>query len=307
MKTINSPLFIKINEEKFVKVHYQGVVLTDDDLKKYQERGVAFLYVRNSDSKNFMSLYQKNVLADSAWSEMSGEQFDEGIRLNSELLRQTGLKVSEELVEMTKSHVQLALRIISKNKQLSGILPRFQKTESQEYCDHCVLIIHIGAYILSKLNPSGMTHNMRVMTLAALLHDASLDDYLYQLKVKLLNTGQLHDLDSGLPEEQEIFQHPIAGADFSHEFDFCHPEVETVISQHHENTSGTGFPKGLKKEEIHPLSGLFIVAEDFTHYFLEHYPKPDWKKYIRERRSIFADQPFKDAFQIFAKGLVEIQ
>ncbi len=41
------------------------------------------------------------------------------------------------------------------------------------------------------------------------------------------------------------------------------PLVKLIIAQHHEYLDGSGFPKGIKGKEIHPLSRLFTIINDY--------------------------------------------
>jgi HD-GYP domain-containing protein (c-di-GMP phosphodiesterase class II) len=47
------------------------------------------------------------------------------------------------------------------------------------------------------------------------------------------------------------------------------PDTDVLALQHHEQPDGSGFPMGLKADRISPLAALFIVANDFSYYFLK--------------------------------------
>ena len=46
------------------------------------------------------------------------------------------------------------------------------------------------------------------------------------------------------------------------------PDVDVIISQHHELPDGTGFPRGLNYQRITPLSTVFIVAHDLVRHLM---------------------------------------
>jgi hypothetical protein len=164
--------------------------------------------------------------------------------------------------------------------------------------------VYVAGYILNQMKPADLTHQLRLITLAALLHDVTLDDRLYEMKLNLLFSGRLKDLVKGGSDQKEIFAHPQKGASMAKDFDFCHPDIGVIIEQHHELPDGSGFPTALKAEKMHPLSALFIVAEDFVDYFIRYSPAPDWKTYLKTREKLYAQAPFEEAFRILKKDLV---
>ncbi|MGA9350924.1 MAG: HD domain-containing phosphohydrolase [Anaerolineae bacterium] len=86
----------------------------------------------------------------------------------------------------------------------------------------------------------------------ALLHDIgkmAIPDHI------LLKPGPLTD------EEWEImYQHPIYAVEMLHDIPFLHPALD-IPRYHHEKWDGSGYPYGLKGEEI-PLAGRIFAVVD---------------------------------------------
>ncbi len=73
----------------------------------------------------------------------------------------------------------------------------------------------------------------------------------------LLKPGKLNAL------EYELIQdHLTAGYNLLSQID-AYKEIANIMSQHHEKYDGSGYPQGLKAEEIRPLSRIMIVADSF--------------------------------------------
>ena len=68
---------------------------------------------------------------------------------------------------------------------------------------------------------------------------------------------------SGLTrQEKEVLKrHPIYSVEFMQKAGILDPIVEKAVLQHHERFDGTGYPHGLRGEEIGPLSSLFAIAD----------------------------------------------
>ena len=57
-------------------------------------------------------------------------------------------------------------------------------------------------------------------------------------------------------------KHPTDGAEMGSKVTSDKNIIE-AISQHHERLDGSGYPKGLKKDEINPLAKILMVADVF--------------------------------------------
>ena len=71
---------------------------------------------------------------------------------------------------------------------------------------------------------------------------------------------------SGLSKQEieEIKKHPKYTVEFLKKNGINDPLMETVIIQHHERFDGTGYPNGIKGDEIHPISKLFSIADVYA-------------------------------------------
>ncbi|MCE5251560.1 HD-GYP domain-containing protein [bacterium] len=71
---------------------------------------------------------------------------------------------------------------------------------------------------------------------------------------------------SGLAKKEieEIQKHPAYAVEFLKKNGIDDPLIEAIILQHHERFDGSGYPYGLKDEEIHPISKLFAIADVYV-------------------------------------------
>ena len=307
IRDLHCTLYVKINDDKYVKLFHKGVVLTDQELARHAQHGISTLYIDSEETETFISDYRQKVLCEEAWNEVANDDFEDNFKLNAELLRNMGqlLKANHDFAEMTVAQVETALKLVSKNKKLNNLVQRFRKIENFGFSDHCTSLVYVAGYILNQLNPSGLVHNLRMITLAALIHDSSLDDRLYEMKLNLMHSGRLKEMQPGNANHREILQHGSKAAALAKEFEFFHPDIQILVEQHHELPDGTGFPQALKANRVHPLSAIFIVAEDFVDYFIRYSPTPDWKTYLKTREKTYSQLPYSDAFEVLKKNLPE--
>ena len=60
-----------------------------------------------------------------------------------------------------------------------------------------------------------------------------------------------------------IKKHPLDGCDLLKRFKLLSDEVELIIMQHHERFDGSGYPRGLKLNQIHPYAKICAIADAF--------------------------------------------
>ncbi|MBI3544350.1 MAG: HD domain-containing protein, partial [Deltaproteobacteria bacterium] len=124
-------------------------------------------------------------------------------------------------------------------------------------------------------------------THAAFFHDITMTS---QKLARIHTLEQLADLClSATPEEINRFRnHPIAAADVVRKFSEVPPDVDTIITQHHERPDGTGFPRGSTASYISPLACVFILAHDFVDYVFDHREKASFEAFLEsvERQNL---------------------
>jgi HD-GYP domain-containing protein (c-di-GMP phosphodiesterase class II) len=103
---------------------------------------------------------------------------------------------------------------------------------------------------------------MQAIHLAGLVHDLGK----IRIPAEILSKpSRLNEIEYSL-----IKMHPQAGYDILKEVDFSWPIAEMVL-QHHERMDGSGYPQGLKGEEI-LLGARILVVADVVEAMSSHRP-----------------------------------
>ncbi len=111
-----------------------------------------------------------------------------------------------------------------------------------------------------------------------------------------------------LPEEWNIVkEHPLSALDLLKDIPLTE-EAKVIIAQHHERADGSGYPKGLKGDEIHDLAKIASLADAFVALNSKR-PFADRKKtfdaltVIRDEMQGHVDpELFAQFVQLFSKG-----
>lgn len=133
-------------------------------------------------------------------------------------------------------------------------------------------------YVIGMYDPYGVGHSARVKQLSLKLAGISGIEKDSQLMRDLEVAADLHDIGKiGIPEairrqpgqylpaERMLMeQHPIIGEKILHKASngYITKEVSQIVRHHHEDWSGTGYPDGLKEDQI-PLGSRIIRICDF--------------------------------------------
>ncbi len=62
-------------------------------------------------------------------------------------------------------------------------------------------------------------------------------------------------------ERHHLYAHPISGFVILREFAEYHPEISRTVFEHHERLDGSGYPRGLKAEQICPGAQVLMLTE----------------------------------------------
>lgn len=220
------------------------------------DSSVLFSFVADLTSK---VVAQKNVpdpvkakfmsgLADEAVRELEKSNFTSAHQLQ---------KVSQLLVQLTQSTPMFA--------DMIKIMENFSGEESKHSMMTCMI-----ALILCEETDVNLPSAQEKIAMAALLHDVGLKTF---PKATLEKPRHLWSNEEIAAYEQ----HPIKSAEMLRDVRDLHSDILTIIVEHHENSSGTGFPKKIRDVKISHMGKILGLANCFAN--LLHNPHPDAKRY----------------------------
>jgi len=148
---------------------------------------------------------------------------------------------------------------------------------------HIGMLINISTGICNKLEWT-TDKTLEKFVYAAYLHDMAISDRTDLAKFK----GNVYDLEELKKELSPgdyklLFDHSNIAAKKIEELKEIPPDVATIIRQHHELPNEKGYPSKLSFSKITPLSSVFIVAHDLTHFILDN-PKWTVKEYVAKNK-----------------------
>ncbi|MBD3425630.1 MAG: HD domain-containing protein [Candidatus Omnitrophica bacterium] len=158
----------------------------------------------------------------------------------------------EEILGWTQEFCDQFRGFISPN-DLIRLVFRHDEYKNNYVYTHSVNVCLLSVRMALELNFS--QDKLQDLVVASLFHDIGL----MKIPEKIWNK------DSRLSnaEYEEVKKHVIYGAEIFRNIHGIDETIPLVISQYHEKVDGTGYPKGLTKEEIHYLARLISLMDKY--------------------------------------------
>jgi len=122
---------------------------------------------------------------------------------------------------------------------------------------HCVNVGLYSLWLLSHTMPMVNQDPYRLERIACgfFLHDIGKT----LIDLKILNKPE--ELTEA--EWRELFKHPHMGQELLKTENQITPEAAVIVGQHHERMDGSGYPDGLKGEDIHPFARICALTDTY--------------------------------------------
>lgn len=295
IKQVSFPLFIKINEDKYVRLVNPGGEMTPEDSAKYHQKGIHYLYVEKSHFSEYIGKFKTKVLSDMIFKGPTG-QTREDLNLTLAVqevvlgaVRTFGL--SDETQVLAKKSFEMVRSLTERISELNNILDWAQFTEEEYNFTHGLMISLLATDVARAFNLN-YPHSAEILAMAACFHDVALENHQIRneprfVKALLLNsTMNKQDLAA-------VRDHTEAGVKILRQWKACPAELIDLIAEHHERPDGSGFPKGKNWEQISDLSACFIVSEDLAQMYLELRDRAAVEKYFAGQAHFYNRGIFK--------------
>ena len=125
--------------------------------------------------------------------------------------------------------------------------------EPQNFHSHSLNVSVLSMLLAEKIGLNAQ--EVQAVGMGALFHDIG--------KVKIPSQITRKKTPLSAPESNLLKMHPRYGVELVDLIAIFPASAKVVIEQHHEYADGSGFPSGLKGENIHPLSRIVTVTNEF--------------------------------------------
>lgn len=254
-------IYIKLSSDKFVKVLKAGDTYGREDILKYRERGVEYLYLSNNDlDLSFTQTDIRGFLTKTSEEkdEEISDLFANNVEVIQDLVKDVG--ISDKVVNLVDYSVYQIESQLKKNPdQLTSLFVKFQ--QRQDYLsDSAYIVSYISCQICSRMEWDSEETRQKLIY-ASMLHDVMVENSKLAMAVDL-HLKNLKDFTR--LEIDEYKKHPQLTAELIKLNNRLPINLDEIVLCHHENPEGTGFPRGLDPYRVSQLAAVFIIARNFT-------------------------------------------
>jgi len=225
------------------------------DSERLLENGVQFVYVSVNDHQAYYRTMEntiENIIADPNIQEEKKSEilYATSIELSNQLL---AAPPGKEEVKRTANLARATVQLIMKDK---GAFGRLTEAFNHDFytATHLVNICSLSISLAQKMGLMDMQILQQIGT-GGLLHDIG--------KI-FIPTEILNAVRSLTTEEYEtVKEHVDRGRQHLETIMDLPPEMLAVITEHHERIDGSGYPKGLKNDQLSPLGRLAGIVDSF--------------------------------------------
>lgn len=232
-----------------------------EDKVAYKERFKLSDFMKNSDIEKFIVSWKKiqsEQITKIFWENLSGKQSNS--RQNHELISRMIYKIFQELHpeihervfynKITHNFIMNIVKVLITNPQVRNLI-----NDIKDYSED-VFYHSISVCILSLM--TGITVGYSVAMLKELGLGALLHDYgkIFMSKDIFNKPAALNEM-----EYKHIQQHTNFGYEELRKINGISSLVARVALQHHERVNSSGYPEGLKMEDIEPFARIVSVAD----------------------------------------------
>lgn len=262
-KSIQADVYIRIQENKFVKIAHAGENIPLDRIKAYKQKNIFFLYLKQEDFKKYVDLSLTLTPLVFKNSAINREKKLNFLKHATDVI-QTEIKlkgVNEETFAHASTVLENSLNLLSENSSLLAMLQGLN-THADHLFAHNLAVSLYSCMIAKKLGWHSL-NTLFKLSLGGLLHDIG-----------------KKEIDAHIPDkprreftkaEVDIYEsHPMRGMEIVSTIQGIPSDVIQIIGQHHENCLGVGYPMKISKMKIHPMAKVVAVANEFAKWTVKN-------------------------------------
>lgn len=295
-------VYIRLSQDKFVKIFNKGEIYSDPQIEKYRAKGVKELFVKMGEyllwtGKASIDLQQSlNQIKSSSTDALTR------VKVHTEIIGKINeniqnFGISDLIVGQVAQVTESMSALVKDSDELLNLVTTMMKGSSY-ITEHSLLLSYFSGTIAHEME--WVTENTtQKLAMAAIFHDSLFTN---ESLAKIMTTKD--DDFKRLPWKEVVLvrKHPSLIAEMIAKAKGIPHDVDTIVATHHERPDGSGFPRGLTAARIHPLSAVFNITEDFvTHLYHIKHNKEQLDELIEQFGRVYNHGNYKKPYDALCK------
>lgn len=257
-KEIKFNIFVRLSNDKYVKIAHQGEDISVDRIRAYKKSGMQYLFLKEEDFLEYVSFNVGLTKAMGANKKVNKQKKLSLIRHTGEILQQR-LRiegVNPENFQASSTFVDTVINLMSSNSESLDMISALNEHSDHLYAHSVGVCLY--SLMIANILEWKITSNRYKLAMAALFHDIGLKE----IDRSILSRPRL----SWKTDEIKLYEtHPQRGFVILSQMDCIPEEVAKIVQQHHEDCTGRGYPNRLKASAIHPMAKIISIADEFCY------------------------------------------
>ena len=255
-------IHIRLSSHKYIKVAHTGDDVDINQLKKYKEKGIQYLYLKKEDYLQYVGFAIELSQKLKKSNQIEKDKKQNFLKHTNELIVQRTFveDVEENLFHFSKEYVSTNVAILYEDPKLKDFLETLNSHTNFLYA-HSLGVSIYGIMIAKKIGWSSASTLFRI-SVGGLFHDIGKKE----ISEDILEKTRAHQTQ----KERKIYEsHPERGFEIVKSIPHMSEDIAQMVHQHHEDEIGKGYPRGLTKNKIFPLAKVIALANEFCHFVIE--------------------------------------
>lgn len=266
---------IKNKEPRFLKIYNRGDDMYFDDIQKYKDKNIEYVYIAKEKSENVVAQSTEAVQKDDSEDLHiePAEVMKMAIDYTVDLLTKSGFKIADTFIARSLNAFKEMDSIIEKNEEHKHQLRTLLNKETNFFIKHVSMCSIVSCYMLD-LMIIGDTKYKEKLCIAANMQNIFLET---EDELKFNSMEQINHFDE--EHRKRILEHAKMASDLlSENYDFD-TDILKIIRCHHGDEQGLSFPEQISS--FNKVYSVFQVATLFSQLYLiqlERFGKVDLEK-----------------------------
>lgn len=256
-RALSFDIYIQRTESSYTKIFKKGDLIDWERVTLYEDKGITHFYLTVKDYETYGSFVER--LGDQLIGNSKKFSNNEARELLRDLSQFTihemidKMNIDERAIYNASNVVEGCMEILDKDPK--GILGIMGMLSNQPYILKHSVMVSLFSVLLAKSHGIKSDTNLKIIGLGAFLHDVGVSQL----------TFDPEDADQLTPEQRkEMNRHPEVGRQLLDRIIGIRGEVLQIVSQHHEQPNGAGYPNGLRDNDIYPPAKIVSIADTFS-------------------------------------------
>ncbi len=295
-------IFIKLSDAKYIKLANQGEEISQERVTHFKEKGVKHLYILKDDFSKLVKFNLKISELMKSSQNISNEKKMNFLKYTGEVILEKAFVkgIDQESFVDAQSFLNTTMEVIADSDEHFDLL-NMLNTHSDLIYAHSLGVAMFSIMIAKQMGfASSSTYSK--LSMAGMFHDIGkkeIDSTILEKPRHLLSFEERKIVESHVNRSKEI----LLGIRTVPE------DIIQIISEHHEEIGGQGYPAHKSKKDFHPLSQILQCANLFTGQVLTSknhvgLSGPDAIKYISRMYADKIDTVFLVALKKLFSGSV---